>query len=125
VKRRLGETEECFVVLLERFARERLERGGQVMSRLGEQQLLFFDVFDGIGGLGFRNGTRSHSFGKIVAKVIEFRVIGAAASAQLFGKRLSTLGTLGGTRDFCLELRSETGRPPQPSCQSPEQETCR
>ncbi len=36
LKRRLGEAEERFVVLLERFARECLERVGQLVTRLCE-----------------------------------------------------------------------------------------
>ena len=36
LKRRLGEAEECFIVLLERFTREGLKRFGQLVTRLSE-----------------------------------------------------------------------------------------
>jgi len=75
LKRRLGEAEERFIILLKGFTREGLKRFGQLVTRLSEQQLLFFHVLDGFGGLSLRDGTGSHGFGEIAAKAIEFRAV--------------------------------------------------
>jgi hypothetical protein len=45
------------------------------VTRLSEQQLLFFHVLDGFGGSSLRDCTGSHGFGEIAAKAIEFRAV--------------------------------------------------
>src|SRR5512145_3102267 len=75
LKRRPGETEERFVVLLQRLSREGLKRFGQFATRLGEQQLLFFHMFDGFGDLRLSDGTGSRRFGEIAAKSLKLRTV--------------------------------------------------
>src|ERR1044071_561789 len=53
LKRRPGETQKGVVVLLERFAGERLKGLGELMARLSKNEFLLFDMLDGFGGLRF------------------------------------------------------------------------
>jgi hypothetical protein len=86
----------------------------QVVTRLGEQQLLFFHTFDGFGGLRFRDGTGSRGFGKIAAKPVTLRTVLGFRAAQLVGEYFCAIRALDRTGRLCFKGPSQTSRPPEP-----------
>jgi hypothetical protein len=69
--------------VLQRFAGEGLKGFGQLLTSLYQQELLLLHAFDGLVGLGLRDGTGSGGFGQVATKSVEFDPVCAATASQL------------------------------------------
>jgi hypothetical protein len=90
-----------------------LKRFGQFATRLGEQQLLFFHMFDGFGDLRLSDGTGSRRFGEIAAKSLKLRTVHNRGTAQLIGECFSAVRALDGGGHLRPDLPPHTSRPPE------------